>query len=1323
MSSLDKLLIRGIRSFDPQNATAIEFYSPLTIIVGNNGCGKTTIIECLKYATTGDMPPNSKGGAFIHDPKIAHEVDIKAQVRLKFHNIKRDELVVIRSMQLTQKKTTATFKTLESALIMRNPVTGQHSSISSRCADLNEEISHQLGVSKAILENVIFCHQEESNWPLSEPAILKKKFDEIFAATKYTKALESIKKLRKSQAVEIKLDQQQLEFLAASKQRAEKVEATLATTEASIRMAKTTCDRHDAELERLAADMSQLSEKCAERDQINGRIQSLKQSHRQAEQQWFLIVKSYKEMYEPEDELKAMLAGFDNEQQLRASKIVDLECEQRRYKDEIETMGQRIADNTNTRARHEVKLAAYKEQLASRVTLAQSIIQQHELSCPAFDSASNDGTGELSDEVWQQFIDALDERFRHVTASFGTAKSTAHANDDEARNKLQAIKAELTGLEHSRRIVRTSLDTAISKRNMCNERIANFDVSDLDVADAERRMQTAERSLEAARTAAIDSNPAAQIELKTRELSEIEYAVKVLEGEQRKLLTHMQTRTKLDLHNNELTKLKERLAAATAQYTPELASFLGIDADAPDSPLKDVMRLDAAISAKIRELENELAQMEPKLNMATSKQSSCKAQIDFSEKTLSQQRSTLASNDSKVQAACGDANFSDALAAAENKAKAAMQTVQFHRNANMMYEQYISQTAMLHNCPLCKRGFDSAKAEGAFLADLRESMADGPSRLRDAIEEQSACDKKRDSLRALAHVHEETMNLRSKSIPELEDKLNELRNEQMTASNLVDELRSQITGLRGRLSSAAVIRRRSEELMRFGRDIRRVEGDISQLDGELMLSGVSSTRTLEDCQRDIDVQQEKRKQIQNEVERLNSDSLTRQRELQLFEGRLRTARDDYNSLQQRQQDLAREQAAITELTIEIGQHEAQMADIDMRCSTLNSRVDDANSMVTRVREEGMTAVQVAQSAVDDVASVQRTVSELNDRIAQFRESNTEQRLKEGNELIQKMTTAMDNLKKKLDDAAESIRQLELKQAESKTELRNIQDNLSCRTLQKEMDQHKADMLELTNKANEYSTAAYDAQMAKLRKEQERFLAARAQKQGELKQLEEQARQLRIDLSDDFKDIQQRHLQQAVKCRTQELANVDLDTYSKALDHAIMQYHSQKMEEINKIIRELWVQTYQGNDIDTIEIRSESEGAKNRSSYNYRVVMIKGGTEIDMRGRCSAGQKVLTSLIIRLALAESFCLQCGMLALDEPTTNLDHANMISLATSLANIIKSRRQQRNFQLIVITHDEEFVQNLGKAEYADYYFRVSKNARQHSMIERLPIVTLSR
>jgi DNA repair exonuclease SbcCD ATPase subunit len=31
------------------------------MIVGANGCGKTTIIESLKFVTTGSLPPNTKG--------------------------------------------------------------------------------------------------------------------------------------------------------------------------------------------------------------------------------------------------------------------------------------------------------------------------------------------------------------------------------------------------------------------------------------------------------------------------------------------------------------------------------------------------------------------------------------------------------------------------------------------------------------------------------------------------------------------------------------------------------------------------------------------------------------------------------------------------------------------------------------------------------------------------------------------------------------------------------------------------------------------------------------------------------------------------------------------------------------------------------------------------------------------------------------------------------------------------------------------------------------------------------------------------------------
>ena len=73
------------------------------------------------------------------------------------------------------------------------------------------------------------------------------------------------------------------------------------------------------------------------------------------------------------------------------------------------------------------------------------------------------------------------------------------------------------------------------------------------------------------------------------------------------------------------------------------------------------------------------------------------------------------------------------------------------------------------------------------------------------------------------------------------------------------------------------------------------------------------------------------------------------------------------------------------------------------------------------------------------------------------------------------------------------------------------------------------------------------------------------------------------------------------------------------------------------------------------------------THSFQVVMMKDQVEMDMRGRCSAGQKMLASIIIRLALADSFGQNCGILALDEPTNALDTENIAALASSLGEYV--------------------------------------------------------
>lgn len=55
-----------------------------------------------------------------------------------------------------------------------------------------------------------------------------------------------------------------------------------------------------------------------------------------------------------------------------------------------------------------------------------------------------------------------------------------------------------------------------------------------------------------------------------------------------------------------------------------------------------------------------------------------------------------------------------------------------------------------------------------------------------------------------------------------------------------------------------------------------------------------------------------------------------------------------------------------------------------------------------------------------------------------------------------------------------------------------------------------------------------------------------------------------------------------------------------LQRAVLKYHSAKMEEVNRIVDDLWKKTYKGTDVDTILIRSEAEAARGNRLYNYRV---------------------------------------------------------------------------------------------------------------------------
>ena len=147
--------------------------------------------------TCGSLPPGTGNGkAFVCDPKLVNRSEVTSTVKLKFFAINRQPILCVRQMSVKRKNNKLEFKKVDQQLKTKN-AEGKEVTVSHSSNEIDRQVPELLGVSKAVLENVIFCHQEDSMWPFRDNATLKEIFDELFETTKFTKLYETLQRLLK----------------------------------------------------------------------------------------------------------------------------------------------------------------------------------------------------------------------------------------------------------------------------------------------------------------------------------------------------------------------------------------------------------------------------------------------------------------------------------------------------------------------------------------------------------------------------------------------------------------------------------------------------------------------------------------------------------------------------------------------------------------------------------------------------------------------------------------------------------------------------------------------------------------------------------------------------------------------------------------------------------------------------------------------------------------------------------------------------------------------------------------------------------------------
>ncbi|KAL7420509.1 DNA repair protein rad50 [Cryptotrichosporon argae] len=1279
MASLNKLAIRGIRSFDDKRIEVIEFYSPLTVIVGHNGSGKTTIIECLKYATTGDLPPNTKGGAFVHDPKMANEKEVKAQVKLRFWNVNRQRMVATRNLQVTTKKTGAlTMKTLEGLLAKPDDdASGKRNTISTKCSEMDEEVPLLLGVSRAILENVIFCHQEDSNWPLSEPAALKKKFDDIFEATKYTKALDNIKALRKERTAELKVDKERLKFLKADKDKAERMHKELEDMTRRERAKEAEVARLKEDFERLKEMNVQHYEQATGFQRIFERVDNLKKQREMLEKNRDRIFDGMTVMNESTEELQNLYMNFDahlraieqkRDRQVEARKKEEdaLEDLRRRERNLATTQGGLVANRKN-----------YEKNVREREAAVREVAKAHNFG--GYDVSP------LEEAKVFEFIDKLHELVRRAESDLKKLQA------DGARRERD-LQAELDRLASTKT---TAIATKRSKQEQIshlNSRIRTAEANFESVSPVDADINVLEKDIEAAegRRGSLETEiREARYDEQMRERS---LAIRQKEADRDKanaelalLNRQADSRAQLAIKRAEAATKNGQVEASMQTHAQKFKELVGSDIAAEN--------MEEAVSLAVGRRDRELQEAEAAAAASNRTVSQLQTSVNIAKQSLQTKREDLERLKTQIRDALADTEHTtieDAISEAEKELEIRNDEIADSKGMINFYKKVLDvQTRM-------------ARLSASDQTEIQEEIADWIAVLN----------KLRKAEPAVATVDA----LKNRDIPALERqiqedsaKLDRVQGEVEENNLAVQRAKTTTRDLQTLKSAATIVSRAINDVQDLRADIVRLERD---------LESTGTLKTVDEVQQEIEAISNDIKSLQREQQSLSADK-------ELKVNTLRGLGDDIGrktlrlgELRSKRDKRRMEEKALSDQRDTLVQLQNELKGLDIQAQTAEAPWKEKSEAMIRHRNERANAENEASLQVAMYQSSMLEIESKHKACQAYIADGFDRKIRENEKLMEDVRREIGLTTDAKAAVERQIASLQEEIARQNTARSNIKANLDHRDESTQIAAVQAELDEIDIEAAAKSRREFNTRYKENLDEETKVQNHWQLTSGVLQQMIVNREKAEKTLASDYKNIDKQFREQLIKTKTSEVANNDLEKYGKALDNAILKYHAIKMDEINDTIGHLWNKTYQGTDIDGIRIVSDHDEAGTtgtRKSYNYRVIMIKNDVELDMRGRCSAGQKVLASIIIRLALAESFGQGCGVLALDEPTTNLDQENINALAEALAEIIRERRRQANFQLIVITHDEGFLQRLAAHDVLEYYWRVSRDASQKSKLER--------
>ncbi|KAG6831939.1 hypothetical protein H0H92_006540 [Tricholoma furcatifolium] len=1122
MASLNKLAIRGIRSFDDKQISVIEFFSPVTVIVGHNGSGKTTIIECLKYATTGDQPPNTRGGAFIHDPKMANEKEVKAQVKLRFHAANGTRMLAVRNLSVTVKKTSGfTMKTLESILALADGNVesgGKRGVISTKCAEMDTEIPQLLGVSKAVLENVIFCHQEDSYWPLAEPAALKKKFDDIFEATRYTKALDNIKALRKDRVADLKAENERLQSLAREKSHSDKLKDRISQLHSTISQKQVEYEETKKEYEALVTANRKFNDYATKFREMYMKVESLTETKARLEIELNETKLHYQEIVGTDEELESRLRHFDehinDQKQKRREKQMNME----ELEEELVGSRNKHTELVAQRGKLAAEAEAQEQRVAEREQLIHEICEKHGIR--GFNEVS------LPREKIVEFLSRLNDTKNQKRAELEKLQEELRTQNEQYSRKQREMDNELD----KRTIEKNSLRDQIAQRT---ESIKNdegvletlfslpsqLNLLRSDVEEKKSRLTKHKADMGAAQ------HDAKLIEFSNK-CKRLEEKRDVLNHEIQTLSLQSDVRAKLNLAKEDI-----RIKGAEIANMLELAN-VKINKLNPgkkatvESVEQEVNRLSAARDQKHEEMER-------LSNTASINVSKAETTINNAKAQLKAKKDELKTLERRLKNEVGAVSLEEAIKVASDEYGHRKQLDGNLSGGSAIYENLLRSAKQKKMCTACNRHINDEEFV-VFEVYMKEMMKKAsPKAIADNRNEMNEWESELERFQNLRPVEATCQQLKTKDIPALEKEIQELEDSYSGLSNEAEEAIVSLYAVKNELKDILALKEHAKTIIRLREEVKTAQKDVGDYEIDLQASG--SVKTVDDVKRELDVVSSELRDIEREKSQLMSDR-ERQKEA------LRVIENSIHELEMKEKDLISEvkekeklESTISKMKQEITTFVARTKDLDATILEMRGPINALQEERRKANNDMETKITQAQDVAQDLNSSSDKLNVVNKGIERYVKDRRDRRLTDCEQEIGETDSEIKRLSEDIEAVRKSIAVFDKEINASGASLANYRDNQRVRKLAKDIIKTQAEIDSFDMEEAARAKRNFEEKYTKAKEKENQLQTDLSQSlkyshiAGELSSHQAQLKSLESDLKE-FKDINKKYTDQLIRVK-------------------------------------------------------------------------------------------------------------------------------------------------------------------------------------------------